>query len=289
MLPGMASKPQVAIVGAGNLGTALAVSLREAGFVIDAVIGRSPASLRKARAVARRVGAPAILDPTQTKAGWIWFCVPDSEIGRAATVFAERLPWKGKVALHSSGALTSDVLNPLRRVGAAVASVHPLMAFVRDSRPSLTGVPFAIEGDPIAVRAARYAVRSLGGQPFVIRKKDKVPYHAWGMFSSPLLAALLATTEEVAAMAGINRKAARERAMPILRQTLENYAALGAPGAFSGPIIRGDVDTVRRHLRALKGAPVAHEVYTALARAAVQYLPAKNKSPLKKVLGDGRR
>lgn len=289
MLPGVASKSQIAIVGAGNLGTALAVSLREAGYVIDAVIARSPASLPKARAVARRVDARAILDPAYIEAQWIWFCVPDSEIARAAVAFAERLPWKGKVALHSSGALTSDVLNSLRGAGAAVASVHPLMTFVRNSRPSLIGVPFAIEGDPIAMRGARRIVGNLGGQPFLIRKKDKAAYHAWGMFSSPLLAALLATTEEVAAMAGIRRKAARNRAIPILRQTLENYAAFGAPRAFSGPIIRGDVDTIRHHLRVLKGAPIAHQVYTALARAALQYLPAKNKSILKQVLADERR
>lgn len=289
MLPGMALKAQIAIVGAGNLGAALAVSLRDAGVGVDALVAHSRGSLGKAREVARRVSARAIVDPVQIKAQWIWFCMPDSEIARAAAALAEQLSWRGRVALHSSGALTSDVLNPLRRSGAAVASVHPLMTFVRNSLPSLTGVAFAIEGDPIAVRVARRIVGNLGGEAFSIQKKDKAAYHAWGMFASPLLAALLATTEEVATMAGVGRKAGRERVMPILRQTLENYAALGAPGAFSGPIIRGDVDTVRRHLRVLKGAPVAHQVYTALARAALEYLPAKNKSALKRVLASGRR
>jgi len=289
MLPGMAGKARIAIVGAGNLGTALAVSLRDAGIVVDAVVARSRGSLRKAREVARRVAARAIVDPGQIKAEWIWFCMPDSEIARATAALAELLSWKGRVALHSSGALTSDVLNPLRRSGAAVASVHPLMTFVRHSPPSLTGVPFAIEGDPIAVRVARRVVRNLGGQAFSIRKKDKAAYHTWGMFASPLLDSLLATTEEVATIAGVSRKQARERAMPILRQTLENYAAFGAPDAFSGPIIRGDVDTVRRHLQVLKGTPVVHAVYIALAEAALEYLPAKNKSALKRVLSSGRR
>jgi predicted short-subunit dehydrogenase-like oxidoreductase (DUF2520 family) len=289
MLPGMAVKARIAIVGAGNLGAALAVSLRDAGIGVDTLVAHSRGSLWKAREVARRVSARAIVDPVQIQAQWIWFCMPDSEIARAAAELAKQLSWKGRVALHSSGALTSDVLNPLRRSGAAVASVHPLMTFVRNSLPSLTGVAFAIEGDPIAVRVARRIVGSLGGEAFSIQKKDKAAYHAWGMFASPLLAALLATTEEVATMAGVGRKVGRERVMPILRQTLENYAAFGAPGAFSGPIIRGDVDTVRRHLRVLKGAPVAHEVYIALARAALEYLPAKNKTALKRVLASGRR
>jgi predicted short-subunit dehydrogenase-like oxidoreductase (DUF2520 family) len=145
-----------------------------------------------------------------------------------------------------------------------------------------------MEGDPVALRTARRIVRNLGGKAFFIRKEDKAAYHTWGTFASPLMTALLATTEEVAAMAGVSRKAARNRAIPILRQTLENYAAFGAPDAFSGPIIRGDVDTVRRHLRALNNVPIARDVYTALARAALQYLPAKNKNALMWILGTER-
>jgi predicted short-subunit dehydrogenase-like oxidoreductase (DUF2520 family) len=194
------------------------------------------------------------------------------------------LDWKGRVALHSSGALASDELAVLRERGASVASVHPMMTFVRGSRPSLAGVSFAIEGDRAAVRWARRIVKDLGGHAFAIRKKDKAAYHAWGTFASPLFTALLATTEQVAATAGVARKAAKRRMIPILLQTLANYAAFDAGSAFSGPIVRGDVDTVKRHLRMLADAPTAREVYTALARAALLYLPAKRKSELSKVL-----
>ena len=72
--------------------------------------------------------------------------------------------------------------------------------------------------------------------------------------------------------------------MPILRRTLANYAALGAAGAFSGPIVRGDVDTVKRHLRVLRKIPAARGVYVALVRAALHYLPSKKKVSLKKIL-----
>jgi predicted short-subunit dehydrogenase-like oxidoreductase (DUF2520 family) len=214
----------------------------------------------------------------------LWFCVPDAEIALAARSFAGKIRWKGKVALHSSGALTSDELAILRERGAVVASVHPMMTFVRGSRPSLAGVPFAVEGDTAAIRVARRMVKDLGGSAYSIRKKDKAAYHAWGTFASPLLTALLATTEQVAAAAGVSRKAARARMTPILLQTLANYAEVGAASGFSGPIIRGDVDTVNRHLRVLRGVPAAREVYVALARAALQYLPAKNKNALKRVL-----
>ena len=117
-----------------------------------------------------------------------------------------------------------------------MASVHPLMTFVRGSRPPLAGVPFAIEGDRKAVQVARQIVLDLGGNPYSIRKKDKAAYHAWGAFTSPLLTALLATGEQVARMAGVDRISARKRMVPILFQTLANYASFGPAGAFSGPL-----------------------------------------------------
>ena len=161
------------------------------------------------------------------------------------------------------------------------------MTFVRGSRPSLTGVSFAIEGDPVAVRAARRIVRDLGGESYSISRKEKKPYHAWGTFASPLLTALLATTEEVAALAGVTKKAARQRMLPILLQTVKNYGTIGAAAGFSGPLIRGDVETVRSHLEVLRTAPVPRQVYMALARAALEYLPAKNKTALRRLLEGG--
>jgi predicted short-subunit dehydrogenase-like oxidoreductase (DUF2520 family) len=274
------------MVGAGNLASALAVSLRAAGYEIERIIAREPAaSMRRARRLAREVGASAVSAArAQIQSEVVWFCVPDGAIASAAESLAEAADWSGKVALHSSGALTSDELASLRRRGAAVASVHPLMTFVRGSRPSLVEVPFALEGDRKAVWAARAIVRDLGGQPFTIRKRRKAAYHAWGMFASPLLTALLAASERVAGAAGVSRKAARERMLPILRQTLANYALRGAPGAFSGPIARGDVATVEKHLKVLREVPGAREVYVALARAALRDLPAKNRAGMEKIL-----
>jgi predicted short-subunit dehydrogenase-like oxidoreductase (DUF2520 family) len=285
----MVRKPQVAIVGAGNLGTAIALALREAGYAIETVIARSRGeSLRTAQRLARLVGARASTDLSAVRAELIWLCVPDAAIARAARSLAEKIEWKGRVAFHSSGALTSDALAVLRSRGAAVASVHPLMTFVRGSQPSLAGVSFAVEGDARAVRLGRRMVEDLGGHAYSIRKKDKAAYHACGTFASPLFTALLATTEQVAALAGVNRKAAKERMIPILRQTLANYAAFGAAGAFSGPLVRGDVDTVKEHLRVLRGSPAARQVYSELARAALRYLPVKHKNALKRMLDRSR-
>lgn len=278
----MPEKPSIAVVGTGNLGSALVIALHEAGFLIDALIAHARGMVR-ARQLARQIGSRALLSPKHVNAPIFWLCVPDREIVRAAASLADTVNWHGKIALHSSGALSSDELEPLRKKGASVASVHPLMTFVRRSRASLAGVPFAIEGDREAVRAARSIVRHLGGQPNAIKKKDKGAYHAWGTFASPLLTALLATTERVAALAGVPSRVARRRMLPILLQTVANYGSLGPAAGFSGPVIRGDVDTVKRHLRVLRGSP-AREVYLALVRAALRYLPVRARKSMARVI-----
>src|SRR5437763_13256088 len=103
MLRGMHGKPVVAIVGAGNFAAALAISLRRSGYEIEAVLSRSPAaSLKKARSLAAAVGARAFTAIPQTlNSEIIWFCVPDAQVASAARAFAEKITWKGRVALHS--------------------------------------------------------------------------------------------------------------------------------------------------------------------------------------------
>lgn len=281
----MALKPHIAIVGPGRLGSALAIELRRAGYRLTEVISRnSVASRRKARVLAKRVHAVAAVTNPRLDAGLVWFCVPDREIGKAARHLAHATDWKGKIAFHSSGALVSDELHLLRRRGAVVASVHPLMTFVRVSVPSLKGIPFALEGDAAALRVARKIVRDLGAEAFSVSKSKKSAYHAWGGFTSPLLIALLVTGEKVARAAGLSASDARRKMLPIVRQTLANYAKLGPAGAFSGPIVRGDTQVVRKHVKELKKIPGAKDVYLALARAGFRYLPVRNRKELEKLL-----
>ena len=291
MLPDMKAKARIVIVGAGNLGSALADSLWRAGYVIESVVVRSRSrSLKRVKKLVHQVGALASTSvPALMNVDLVWLCVSDSEIATVSRTLSEKGGWKGRVVLHSSGALNSDELAVLRAQGATVASVHPLMTFVDRSNGSLAGVPFAVEGDARAVRTARRIIRDLGGHAYPIRKSEKAAYHAWATFASPLLTALLATAERVAATAGVPPAAACRRMLPILLRTLENYARFGAPGAFSGPIVRGDVDTVVRHLRILARVPEAHAVYVALAKAALRYLPARNKKDLRELLESGER
>ncbi len=214
----------------------------------------------------------------------VWIAVPDDAIANVAERLADSQPWKDKVVFHSSGALTSDELASLRTRGAKVASVHPMMTFVRSAVSQMAGVAFAVEGDAVAVRAAKLLVVRLGASAFTIRKQDKVLYHAFGSFASPLVIALMTSLEEVAHAAGVSRRDVKPIMLPLLWQTLNNYLEHDAAAAFSGPLVRGDVATVRRHLRELKKLPDARAVYVALARAALKRLPGKNKVQMEREL-----
>jgi predicted short-subunit dehydrogenase-like oxidoreductase (DUF2520 family) len=159
-----------------------------------------------------------------------------------------------------------------------------MMTFVPGATPRMDEVPFAVEGDSRAVAAARRIVRDLGAEIFPIKKAAKPLYHALGSFSSPLLVATLVTAERVGRGAGLSASQTRRVMAPILRQTLKNYQEKGAAAAFSGPIKRGDINTVLRHLKELKRVPGASEVYRALVKSALLDLPSAKRKEMMRLL-----
>lgn len=218
----------------------------------------------------------------------MWLCVPDSHIEATAAQLASH-EWKQKFGFHSSGVLTSDKLGLLKKAGASIASVHPLMTFVHGSVPSLADVPFAIEGDRLAVRAARLIAGRLGARPVAIRKQDKPAYHLFATLICPLLISLLASSEKVGMLAGLSPAEARLRMLPIIGQTISNYRQFGPSGAFTGPFVRGDVETVRLQLKALSHSSAIKGVYVSLAEAALQYLPHHHAGEIRSALRQSLR
>src|SRR5579864_5230854 len=276
----------VTLIGAGNLAQAIGPALRAAGYKIDAVAARSSAQSRKrAVALARRLGAQVVaLEDAAPDSDIIWICHTDDALANTAKWLALKPGWKNKVVFHSSGALTSDVLAPLKRAGANVASLHPMMTFVSGTQAKMREIPFAVEGDVRAVAAACKLVKDFGAEIFTIKKSAKPLYHALGSFSSPLIVATLVTAERVGRSAGLTASQTRRVMAPILRQTIKNYAERGAAAAFSGPIKRGDLNTVLRHLKELKRVPGASDVYRALVKSALMDLPSAKRKELMRIL-----
>jgi predicted short-subunit dehydrogenase-like oxidoreductase (DUF2520 family) len=279
-------KATITLIGAGNLAQALGPALKAAGYAIDFVAARETASSRRRAAMLARLleARTQSLDDASPTSDILWICHTDDALAETAKLLARKTGWSGKIVLHSSGALSSDVLSPLKRKGASTASLHPMMTFVPGATPRMEEVPFAVEGDSQAVAVARKIVRDLGAESFPIKKAAKPLYHALGSFSSPLIVAALVTAERVGRGAGLSATQTRRVMAPILRQTMKNYAERGAAAAFSGPIKRGDLNTVLRHLKELKRVPGASEVYRALVRSALMDLPSRNRRQLLSLL-----
>jgi predicted short-subunit dehydrogenase-like oxidoreductase (DUF2520 family) len=280
-------KKTIAIVGPGNVGRVLALALHDAGFRVTEIITRDDAaSLRSARALAKRVGAKAsrVVD-AKLDASVIWICVPDAAIASVASELAKRpVGWKKKTVFHASGALTSAELTALKKKGATVGSLHPMNTFIAATQPRLAGTPFGVEGDAVAVRAGLEIARKINGRAevFTLKPDAKVLYHAVGSFSSPLLISLLNVAERIAVKAGIDKPQALMR--KIVLQSVENFLRGGSEASFSGPIRRGDVETMRKHLSALKRVRGAEKIYRALAESAMDNLPNRNEKEMRRLL-----
>jgi predicted short-subunit dehydrogenase-like oxidoreductase (DUF2520 family) len=276
MLKSNTKKFEVAIIGAGTLASALARALHAKGYRISEIVARSnPQSLRRARMLANRIqGSAATIKAAELSADIVWVCVPDDAIASLAPQILGERDWSGKIVLHSSGALASDVLEPLRRRGAEIASAHPLMTFVGSSQPKLEGVPFALEGTTKALAAVETIISDFGAQAFRIAPTEKAAYHAFGFFSSPAIVALIAAAIDVGKLAGLDAKRARALMEPIVRQTIDNCFRTSPQQAFSGPVRRGDVETIRKHLKVLHRQPYCSEVYRTLVKIALQDLPS---------------
>jgi predicted short-subunit dehydrogenase-like oxidoreductase (DUF2520 family) len=286
------SAASISIVGSGNLARAMGPALKDAGYALDGIVSRSLAESRKRAAeLAARLWTTVIdLEDFRPNSDIIWIFHTDDALAGTAETLAKHGTWKNKLVLHSSGALTSDVLAPLRKKGAHTASLHPMMTFVRDGAGiDISKVPFAVEGDRNGVAAAKEIIRRLNAEVFEIRKENKVLYHALGSFSSPMIVATLVTAERVGKAAGLSQKDVRKIMTPIFLQTSVNFLQRGAAAAFSGPIKRGDLNTIRRHLEKLEKVPGAAEVYRALVKSALIDLPAGRKQEISRLLSRTRR
>ena len=242
-------------------------------------------SARAAKSLARRLKARLVeigKQPLDTDI--VWITVADDAIADVARMLARSQDWKGKFVFHSSGALSSEELAPLRNQGAQVASVHPMMTFVRGTAPEMAGVAFALEGDAAAAREAREIVESLGANIVLHPEAEQGAVSRLWELRLASGRRPEATLEEVARAAGIREFEIKPVVVPLIWQTLRNYLNHDAEAAFSGPLVRGDVTTVRKHLAELKRLPEARAVYVALANAALKNLPVKNRAQLQREL-----
>lgn len=276
----------IAIVGAGRVGRALGRRLHQLGGRIGAVVTRSS---RSAREAVRAIGAGTPLGPPGPevlRADVVLISTADDAIRGVAAQLARlgAKEWRGKIVLHTSGALDCTVLAALARRGAAVGSFHPLQAFGGRGVPRLEGVFFAIEGEPRARRVATRLARKLGGVPVELGAGSKPAYHAAASFAAAHVLAAVEAATRILISVGFTRPEALRALLPLARQTLENFERFGPHAAWTGPLARRDDRTVKRHLVALRRFPPEFlRAYVALTRLGARVLARNPQATLRRV------
>lgn len=244
-------KPEIAVIGAGKVGTAFALRLKEKGYPVVAVASRSPSSARK---LAEATGARAFSDSAgAARAGkLVLVTTPDGAIAAVAAEISGAVGY-GQFVAHASGALPAAVLQPAKEAGAGVFSLHPLQSFATLALAveRLPGSYFTFEGDPEALPLARQLVADLGGSLFRIEAASKPLYHAAGCVASNYLVTLMHLMYRLAEKSGLEREAIFPAFTPLIQGTLQNIGAVGPAAALTGPVVRGDAGTIRRHARAM--------------------------------------
>jgi predicted short-subunit dehydrogenase-like oxidoreductase (DUF2520 family) len=169
--------------------------------------------------------------------------------------------------------------------GARTASVHPCYSFPKkQTRPELfQGIYFALEGDDSAIAVAKDIINTIGGRAIDIRAEDKASYHAACSLTSNMTVALLYTAISLLSECGIREDKGKKVLWPLLEGTLHNVNKIDIFDALTGPVARGDLFTVRKHLAELEQSPLAHRIYVDLARQALLMAKQGDKIPNEKV------
>jgi len=267
--------PKLGFIGPGTVGTALAVGLSNAGYDVVVVHGRTPERL--ARAVERLENTVAAGSPQAVvdAADLVFLTVPDGAIRPVAECLANLA---GKAIVHCSGADSLDALEAPDSKGASVGCFHPLQTFanVEQALRNLPGSTFAVEASTAVLeKTLSDMARALGGTPLLLRGK-KALYHASAVIACNYLVTLLDAAAGLWTTLGLTKEEGLRALLPLVRGTVENLEAIGLPNALTGPIARGDVGTVERHLSALREvAPNLIPLYKELARGTIPIAQAK--------------
>lgn len=273
----------MAIVGPGRIGRSLAEALEASAAGVRAELHGREAS--------------------RSSASTVVFCVPDDALAAAAAARAPMLATAAReegpapVALHTSGVHPASILDPLRQLGYAVAAWHPLTVVDRPAGAALLGVTWGLEGDAEAVERAEALTEALAGRTLRLAADQHARYHAAAVFASNFVVACLGVaTDELREAVDRSTPAASDdpavgSLLPLARAAIDAVARGGVRRGLTGPVVRGDVGTVRRHLEALDGE--RRELYQALARELLRLagpdLPPDRAAALEEALGRTHR
>jgi predicted short-subunit dehydrogenase-like oxidoreductase (DUF2520 family) len=268
---------KLGFIGAGTVGTSLAVRLNQSGYPVVAVASRTQASAQK---LSDAVGYCPVFDSNQAAADHaelIFITTPDDAIAPVA----KEIKWHpGQSVVHCSGADSVDILEPAKKAGAEVGAFHPLQTFasLKQAIDNMPGSTFGLEAEEPLLTTLKEMAAALGGNWVVLKASDKVLYHTSAVIACNYLVTLVKMAGDLWQSFGVSPPQATKALLPLLRGTLHNIETIGIPNCLTGPIARGDIGTINKHLDALsQTAPHLLPTYRELGRQTVPIALAKGK------------
>lgn len=245
---------KISIIGVGRLGGALAIALARKDYEIENLVARAP---EKAQIISEFVGGNLLefspKDLSEIASDVIFIATQDLEIEPVAKALAENLK-SAPMVFHTSGSLSSEVLESLREIGCKTGSFHPLVSISESIRGAnrFENAYFCVEGDTEAVWIAQTIATDLGGKSFSIGSKQKTLYHAAAVTACGHLVALIDAAIEMLAKCGVDEDRAKEILLPLIKSTIENLNEQKPAEALTGTFARADVETFEKHLKVLR-------------------------------------
>ncbi|MDR1615667.1 MAG: DUF2520 domain-containing protein [Syntrophomonadaceae bacterium] len=245
---------KIGIIGAGVVGTAIAIILARKGFEITGAFDLKPESTKRLKQFIPGIVLTSAENVSRS-ADILLITTPDDAIKKVADELAGLKAFHEKqIVVHLSGVHSSKILDSIKDFKAIAMSMHPLqsLADVEQAVKNLPGSVFSIEGDSEGYEVVIFLIETLGGEYFIIDTEAKPLYHAGACIVSNYLVTLADLGVKLLRQAGIDGNMALRGYLPLMAGTVNNLGKLGLPDALTGPIARGDMDTVRSHMESLE-------------------------------------
>ncbi len=273
----------VAIIGVGRVGGALALSLPPEKYSIQYLVYRGNSDVESIATRLKTYPKIIQLDSlTDISSEIVFITTQDGCIAEASNALVGKLS-KGTTIYHTSGALSSTVLNDLRTDGCSTGSIHPLVSISKSSLgpERFRGAYFCVEGDGRAVELGTSIVADLGGLSFNIDTEFKTLYHAAAVTACGHLVALFDASIEMMTKCGLSATESKNILMPLVMSTVQNLSEQSTSSALTGTFARADTETFTRHLTALN-ANVSEElleIYLLLGARSLELAAKEGVSP----------
>jgi len=277
LVQGESKMLKLGFIGAGTVGTALSARLSDRGYQVVAVSSQRHTSAEKLAQTISGCRAVSSNQAVADVAELIFITTPDDAIARVAP----KIKWyPGQSVVHCSGADSSDILEQAKKLGAQVGVFHPLQSFasIKQAIDNIPGSTFAIEAEEPLLSTLKDMATTLDGHWIGLKASDKVLYHAAAVIACNYMVTLIKLATDLWQTFNIPTTQATKALMPLLKGTLNNIDNVGIPQCLTGPIARGDIGTIKKHLNALQEAtPALLSTYCELGLQTIPIALAKGR------------